>query len=55
MTGFIRNMGEEIPLQTLILMAVSDFCINYWWAVLAAPFVLWFGVRTAARANPAVA
>ena len=55
MTGFIRNMGQDIPLQTRILMAVSDFCINYWWAVLAAPFVLWFGVRTAARANPAVA
>lgn len=55
MTGFIRNMGEEIPLQTLILIAVSDFCINYWWVVIAAPFVLWFGVKFAARANPAVA
>jgi type IV pilus assembly protein PilC len=55
MTGFIRNMGEEIPLQTRILIAVSNFCVNYWWAVLAAPFVLWFGVKFAARANPAVA
>ncbi len=55
MTGFIRNMGQEIPLQTLILIAVSDFCINYWWAVLAAPFVVWFGVKFAANANPAIA
>jgi len=55
MTGFIRNMGQEIPLQTRILIAVSNFCIDYWWAVIAAPFVLWFGVKFAARANPAVA
>jgi len=55
MTGFIRNMGQDIPLQTQILIAVSNFCINYWWVVIAAPFVLWFGVKFAARANPAVA
>ena len=55
MTGFIRNMGQEIPLQTQILIAVSNFCINYWWVVIAAPFVIWFGVKFAARANPAVA
>ena len=55
MTGFIRNMGQEIPLQTVILMAVSDFFVNYWWAALAAPFVVWFGVKYAARTYPAVA
>jgi len=55
MTGFIRNMGQEIPLQTRILMAVSDFCIDYWWAVLSLPFVAWFGLKYAARVNPAVA
>lgn len=55
MTGFIRNMGQDIPLQTQILIAVSNFCINYWWVVIAAPFVLWFGVKFAAHANPAVA
>ena len=55
MTGFIRNMGQEIPLQTRILIHVSDFIVGYWWAVLAAPFVAWFGVQYAARSNPAVA
>jgi len=55
MTGFIRNMGQDIPLQTRILIAVSNFCVDYWWAVIAAPFVLWFGLKFAARANPAVA
>jgi type IV pilus assembly protein PilC len=55
MTGFIRNMGQEIPLQTRILIEVSDFFVNYWWAVIAAPFVAWFGVKYAARTSPAVA
>jgi type IV pilus assembly protein PilC len=55
MVGFIKNMGQEIPLQTRILIVVSDFFVGYWWAVLAAPFVAWFGVKAAAKANPAVA
>jgi type IV pilus assembly protein PilC len=54
MTGFIRNMGQAIPLQTRILMAVSDVFVNYWYAIIAAPFLAWFGLRFAMRANPAV-
>ena len=54
MTGFIRNMGQDIPLQTRILMAVSDFFVNYWWAVVAAPFAAWFGLKLAMQTNPAV-
>ena len=54
MTGFIRNMGQDIPLQTRILMVVSDVFVGYWWAIIAAPFVAWFGMRFAARSYPAV-
>src|SRR3954469_20673503 len=49
MTAFIRNMGEAVPLQTRILMAVSGFFVSYWYAVLAAPFVLWFGLKFAMK------
>ena len=55
MTGFIRNMGQEIPLQTRILIMVSDFTVNFWWAILAAPFAIWFGVKFAANNDPGVA
>lgn len=55
MVGFIRNMGQEIPLQTRVLIHVSNFFVGYWWAVVAAPFVIWFGLKAAAKANPAVA
>jgi type IV pilus assembly protein PilC len=54
MTGFIRNMGQDIPLQTRILMAVSNFFVNYWWAIIALPFVAWAGLKLAINANPAV-
>ncbi len=55
MTGFIRNMGQDIPLQTRILIHVSNFFVGYWWAVLAAPPVLWFGLKLAAKTYPGVA
>ena len=54
MTAFIRNMGQEIPLQTRILMAVSDVFVGYWWAIIAAPFAVWFGLKFAARSYPGV-
>jgi type IV pilus assembly protein PilC len=54
MTGFIRNMGEDIPLQTRLLMVVSNFFVHYWYLVVAAPFVAWFGLKVAVRTNPAV-
>jgi type IV pilus assembly protein PilC len=54
MTGFIRNMGQAIPLQTRILVAVSDVFVGYWWAILAAPFLAAFGLKYAIRSNPAV-
>jgi type IV pilus assembly protein PilC len=54
MTGFIKNMGEHLPLNTVILIEVSGFFVSYWWAILAAPFVLWFGLQAAARSYPGV-
>ena len=54
MTAFIRNMGQAVPLQTRILLVVSGLFVNYWWAILAAPFVAWAGLRFAARTNPRV-
>jgi type IV pilus assembly protein PilC len=54
MTGFIRNMGQDVPLQTRILIAVSNFFVAYWWAIIAAPFVGWGALRFLVRTNPAV-
>jgi type IV pilus assembly protein PilC len=53
MTGFIRNMGQEVPLQTRILIHVSAFFVNYWWAIVAVPFIAFAAIKFAARGNPA--
>jgi len=55
MTGFIRNMGQDVPLQTQILIATSAFFVSYWWAILAAPFALWFLVKAMVRSSPSFA
>jgi type IV pilus assembly protein PilC len=54
MTGFIRNMGQDIPLQTRVLIVVSDFFVNFWWLIILLPFAAWAGLRAAAHYNPAV-
>jgi type IV pilus assembly protein PilC len=54
MVGFIKNMGQQIPLQTRILIEVSAIFVDYWWAMIAVPVALIFGIRFAARANPLV-
>jgi type IV pilus assembly protein PilC len=55
MTGFIRNMGQDVPLQTRILIAVSNFFVDYWWAIVLAPFALWGVLKVAVYRNPAFA
>ncbi len=40
MAGFIRNMGQEMPMQTKILIATSSFFVNYWYIVIGLPFVI---------------
>ena len=52
MTGFIKNMGQDLPLQTVILIHVSNFCVNYWWLILATPPAIFFGIRLGVKTNP---
>ncbi|OHC65030.1 MAG: secretion system protein [Rhodocyclales bacterium RIFCSPLOWO2_02_FULL_63_24] len=39
MAGFIRNMGQELPTQTKILIATSEFFVGYWYVVLGLPLI----------------
>ena len=55
MVGFIKNMGQAIPLQTRILIQVSNFCIDYWWAIIAVPVIAFFALKIAIQVNPLVA
>lgn len=42
---FVAELGGELPLHTVALMATSDFIANYWWLILMAPFAI-FGLIT---------
>jgi type IV pilus assembly protein PilC len=52
MMGFIKSTGQQIPLQTRILIQVSDFFINYWWAVLLAPVIAFVAIKVALTRSP---
>ncbi|MBE0620222.1 MAG: type II secretion system F family protein [Burkholderiales bacterium] len=52
MVGFIKGTGQAIPLQTRILIQVSGFFIDYWWAVLIAPVLAIAGIRLALARSP---
>lgn len=54
LSGFIKNIGQTVPLQTRILIAVSEFTVNYWYIVLALPVVAAVAVYLAARFMPTV-
>ncbi len=34
LTGLYKEFGSELPMPTQILIAVSDFSVQYWWIVL---------------------
>ncbi len=40
----LTEAGEKLPLQTRIMIWISDFMVNYWWAVIVGVATLIFGV-----------
>lgn len=45
MVGVLENMGRELPTMTQVLIGISEFLRDYWWALFAAIGLLTFGVR----------
>jgi type IV pilus assembly protein PilC len=35
--GLLKTMGLQLPLQTRVLIAISEFTSNYWWLILLLP------------------
>lgn len=52
LVGFMKNMGQELPLQTRILIATSDFFVHFWYLVLAFPVAAFAAIKTAAKTFP---
>ena len=54
LSSFIRNMGQEIPLQTRILMTISEIFTGYWSLIAGLPLLAIAGLVVAIRTRPAV-
>ncbi len=52
LVSFIVGMGQEIPLQTRILIATSHFFVNYWYVLVALPIVLVIAGKLLVTASP---
>lgn len=39
MVSFLHNMGQELPLQTKVLIFISNVFVNYWWLIFSLPVV----------------
>jgi type IV pilus assembly protein PilC len=40
LVSFIKSMGQEIPIQTRVLIATSSFFVHYWYVLIALPVIL---------------
>lgn len=49
---FIIGAGGDLPLHTRMLIATSNLFVNYWYVMVAAPFVLYGVYKIALISNP---
>jgi type IV pilus assembly protein PilC len=52
--GLLKTMGLELPLQTRILIALSEFTANYWYLLIVVPVLLVSVGGLAVRSSPRV-
>ena len=50
--GVLKTMRVELPIQTRVLIAVSDFMVHWWWLVLGLPVAVAAAVPAVLRADP---
>jgi len=48
---FLESMGEELPAHTRALIATSDFMVEYWYMIIIAPPVTFFGIKLLIKHN----
>jgi type IV pilus assembly protein PilC len=52
MVSFLQNMGQELPLQTRILIFVSGAFVNYWWLIISVPILIVMATAVAIKQSP---
>ncbi len=49
---FVQTMGQELPLHTKVLIAVSNVFRSYWYLILGIPIIAAIIINIAIRTNP---
>ncbi|EXI82140.1 MAG: General secretion pathway protein F [Candidatus Accumulibacter sp. BA-94] len=49
---FVKNMGQVLPTQTLILFFISDLMVAYWYLFLLLPALAVIGIKLLLNSNP---
>jgi type IV pilus assembly protein PilC len=52
MVKFLASLGQELPLQTKILIFISDAFVNYWWLIFSLPLVVITGLIAFIKSSP---
>lgn len=52
LVSFIKSMQQTLPLQTRILIAISDFFVHYWWLILLSPVFVLLGMWLWKKSDP---
>jgi type IV pilus assembly protein PilC len=52
MVKFLSSLGQELPLQTKILIFISDAFVNYWWLIFSLPLVVIAGLVGVIKSSP---
>lgn len=52
LTSFLETMGQELPVHTRALIAVSDFFVSWWYLLIAVAVVTPAAIRYLARNSP---
>lgn len=50
---FIKSMKQEVPLNTRILLWVSDFFVHFWWLIILTPPTVLGLIRWRVKKDPA--
>ncbi len=51
MVKFLNSLGQTLPLNTRILIFISNAFVKYWWLILAVPIVVVTGLAAYIRQN----
>ena len=52
MASFLRNMGQELPLNTQFLIALSNAFVGYWWLFMGVPILMAIAVAAIKIGTP---